>query len=204
MHIEARLFEFLTGFFVLSAVVYGVLTAMFQYGGVEWAGTTALILTAGLTLITGTFFRFVARRPTPGPRTTRTPRSVTAQASWAFQPAQLVADLHRPVGVDHGRGVALWLPWLIVAGVCFVLTTVGAWCSSTTPEPRSTDAPRLRVGPGRRERRTGTRSQSSTTSPVIRAVRSIRNGWLDNVAEARSVACRGHAADYATGVSREG
>ena len=62
MHIEARLFEFLTAFFILSAVVYAVLTAMFQYGGVEWAGTTALVLTAGLTLITGTFFRFVARR----------------------------------------------------------------------------------------------------------------------------------------------
>ena len=62
MHIEARLFEFLTAFFVLAAVVYGVLTAMFQYGGIEWAGTTALVLTAGLTLITGTFFRFVARR----------------------------------------------------------------------------------------------------------------------------------------------
>ena len=29
MHIEARLFEFLTAFFVLSAVVYAVLTAMF-------------------------------------------------------------------------------------------------------------------------------------------------------------------------------
>ena len=62
MHIEARLFEFLTAFFVLAAVVYAVLTAMFQYGGIEWAGTTALVLTAGLTLITGTFFRFVARR----------------------------------------------------------------------------------------------------------------------------------------------
>jgi hypothetical protein len=62
MHIEARLFEFLTAFFVLSAVVYGVLTAMFQYGGIEWAGVTALVLTSGLTLITGTFFRFVARR----------------------------------------------------------------------------------------------------------------------------------------------
>ena len=62
MHIEARLFEFLTAFFVLSAVVYAVLTAMFQYGGVEWAGVTALVLTSGLTLITGTFFRFVARR----------------------------------------------------------------------------------------------------------------------------------------------
>ena len=44
MHIEARLFEFLTAFFVLAAVVYAVLTAMFQYGGVEWAGVTALVL----------------------------------------------------------------------------------------------------------------------------------------------------------------
>ena len=62
MHIEARLFEFLTAFFVLSAVVYAVLTAMFGPGGVEWAGVTALVMTSGLTLITGTFFRFVARR----------------------------------------------------------------------------------------------------------------------------------------------
>ena len=62
MHIEARLFEFLTAFFVLSAVVYAVLTAMFANGGVEWAGVTALVMTSGLTLITGTFFRFVARR----------------------------------------------------------------------------------------------------------------------------------------------
>ncbi len=62
MHIEARLFEILTAFFVLAAIVYGALTAIFQYGGIEWAGTTALVLTAGLSLITGTFFRFVARR----------------------------------------------------------------------------------------------------------------------------------------------
>ena len=62
MHIEARLFEFLTAFFALAAVVYGVLTAMFADGGIEWAGVTALVMTTGLTLITGTFFRFVARR----------------------------------------------------------------------------------------------------------------------------------------------
>ena len=62
MHIEARLFEFLTAFFALAAVVYATLTAMFGNGGVEWAGTTALVLTTGLTLIVGTFFRFVARR----------------------------------------------------------------------------------------------------------------------------------------------
>ncbi len=62
MHIEARLFEFLTAFFALSSVVYGVLTGMFAKGGIEWAGTTALVLTTGLTVIIGTFFRFVARR----------------------------------------------------------------------------------------------------------------------------------------------
>ena len=62
MHIEARLFEFLTAFFALATVVYAVLTALFATGGVEWAGTTAVALTTGLTLITGTFFRFVARR----------------------------------------------------------------------------------------------------------------------------------------------
>ncbi|MCB0926271.1 MAG: cytochrome c oxidase subunit 4, partial [Mycobacterium sp.] len=62
MRIEARLFEILTGFFILAAIVYGVLTAVFEPGGLEWAGTTALVLTAGLAMIIGTFFRFVARR----------------------------------------------------------------------------------------------------------------------------------------------
>src|SRR6202163_3319873 len=62
MHIEARLFEFLTAFFVLCTVVYAVLTALFANGGVEWAGVTALVMTSCLTLITDTFFRFVARR----------------------------------------------------------------------------------------------------------------------------------------------
>ena len=61
MHIEARLFEILTAFFALATVVYAVLTAYFA-NGVEWAGTTAMVMTTGLTLIIGTFFRFVARR----------------------------------------------------------------------------------------------------------------------------------------------
>ena len=47
MHIEARLFEFVAAFFVLCAVLYGVLTTLFANGGVEWAGTTALALDLG-------------------------------------------------------------------------------------------------------------------------------------------------------------
>ena len=62
MQIEARLFEILTAFFALATVVYALLTAYFFPGGIEWAGTTAMVMTTGLTLIIATFFRFVARR----------------------------------------------------------------------------------------------------------------------------------------------
>ena len=104
MHIEARLFEFLTAFFVLAAVVYGVLTALFARGGVEWAGTTALVLTTGLTLITGTFFRFVARRLDTRPEDYEDAEiSDGAGELGLLQPAQLVADVHRAVGVGHRR-----------------------------------------------------------------------------------------------------
>jgi hypothetical protein len=55
MKVEARIFEIITAFFFISAVIYGV------WAG-EPIGTTALTLTGGLTLIIGTYFRFVSRR----------------------------------------------------------------------------------------------------------------------------------------------
>lgn len=61
MRIEARLFELLTVFFFGAAVIYTVATA-YSDKGVEWVGVTAMFFCAGLTLIAGTFFRFVARR----------------------------------------------------------------------------------------------------------------------------------------------
>src|ERR1700755_2017508 len=119
MHIEARLFEFLTAFFVLSAVVYAVLTAMFQYGGVEWVGVTALVLTSGLTLITGTFFRFVARRLDTRPEDYEDAEISDGAGELGFySPHSWWA-----AGVCPVVGVALWLPWLIAAGACFVLST---------------------------------------------------------------------------------
>ena len=106
MRIEARLFELLTGLFILATIVYGVLTKVFSHH-LEWAGTTALALTAGLTLIIGTFFRFISRRVDirpPGPRplsntTTSWPRPVrpSAQASPAIPaptiPTRIPANL---------------------------------------------------------------------------------------------------------------
>ena len=126
MHIEARLFEFLTAFFALAAVVYGVLTAMFAHGGIEWAGTVALVLTTGLTLITGTFFRFVARRLDTRPEDYEDAEiSDGAGELGFFSPHSWWPVLIALSFSTAAVGAALWLPWLIVAGICFVLFTAG-------------------------------------------------------------------------------
>jgi hypothetical protein len=125
MRIEARLFEILTGFFVLAAVAYGGLTAVFAPYGVEWAGTTALVLTAGLSLIIGTFFRFVARRLDTRPEDYEDADIADGAGELGFFPPHswwpiLIALAFSTAAI----GAALWLPWLIVSGVVMVLAAV--------------------------------------------------------------------------------
>ena len=128
MKIEARLFEILTGLFVLVSIVYGVLTAVFANGGIEWAGTTALVLTAGLTLIIGTFFRFVARRLDTRPEDYDDAEIADGAGELGFFSPHswwpILAALSFSVAAV---GAALWLPWLIAAGIVFVLGSVSGW-----------------------------------------------------------------------------
>ncbi|BBX52843.1 MULTISPECIES: cytochrome c oxidase subunit 4 [Mycolicibacterium] len=125
MHIEARLFEFLTAFFALASVVYGVLTAMYAQGGIEWAGTTALVLTTGLSLIVGTFFRFVARRLDTRPEDYEDAEIADGAGELGFYPPHSWWPLMIALSASvTAVGMAMWLTWLIVAGVCFVLVTV--------------------------------------------------------------------------------
>ena len=124
MHIEARLFEFMPRSSSLCAVLYGVLTALFATGGVEWAGTTALVLTGGLALIIGTFFRFVARRLDTRPEDYEGAEiSDGAGELGFFSPHSWWPILIALSGSVAAVGIALWLPWLIVAGVVFVLAS---------------------------------------------------------------------------------
>ena len=125
MRIEARLFEILTGLFVLASVVYGVLTAVFGHGGLERAGTTALVLTAGLSLIIGTFFRFIARRVDTRPEDYENAEIADGAGELGFFPPHswwpiLIALSFSTAAV----GAALWLPWLIFTGIVFVLASV--------------------------------------------------------------------------------
>ena len=55
MRVESRIFELLTIFFFVVGTIYLILSR-------EPAGSAALFLTGGLSLIVGTYFRFVARR----------------------------------------------------------------------------------------------------------------------------------------------
>ncbi|OBI17144.1 MULTISPECIES: cytochrome c oxidase subunit 4 [unclassified Mycobacterium] len=124
MKIEARLFEFIAAFFVLSAVLYGILTALFATGGVEWAGTTALALTGGLAVITGSFFWFISRRLDTRPEDYEGAEiSDGAGELGFFAPHSWWPILVALAGSVAAVGIALWLPWLIVAGVVFILAT---------------------------------------------------------------------------------
>ncbi|HVQ85981.1 MAG TPA: cytochrome c oxidase subunit 4 [Mycobacterium sp.] len=126
MHIEARLFEFIAVFFLFAALLYGVLTALYATGGEEWAGTTALALTAGLASIVATFFRFVARRLDTRPEDYEGAEiSDGAGELGFFAPHSWWPILVALAAAVAATGIALWLPWLITAGVVFVLAAVG-------------------------------------------------------------------------------
>lgn len=127
MRIEARLFEILTVLFVIITAAYGTLTSIFRHE-VEWAGTTALALTAGLTLIIGTFFRFVARRLDLRPEDFEDADIADGAGELGFFAPHswwpIMAALSFSVAAV---GAALWLPWLIAAGIVFVLASVSGW-----------------------------------------------------------------------------
>ncbi|HZA08544.1 cytochrome c oxidase subunit 4 [Mycobacterium sp.] len=123
MHIEARLFEILTAFFALATVVYALLTAYFA-GGVEWAGTTAMVMTTGLTLIIGTFFRFVARRLDMRPEDYEDAEIADGAGELGFySPHSWWPIFVALAAAVTAVAIALWLPWLIAAGVAFILAS---------------------------------------------------------------------------------
>ncbi|UGQ43459.1 cytochrome c oxidase subunit 4 [Rhodococcus aetherivorans] len=121
MKIEAKLFEVVTVFFVLVAIVYGVFTGLSRTG-IEWAGLTAIVLSAGLTLIVGTYFRFVARRLDTRPEDYEEAEISDGAGDLGF----FSAGSYWPIllaGAAAFAAVALafFQPWLIVLAVILIL-----------------------------------------------------------------------------------
>ena len=119
MKVEARIFELITAFFCLSVVIYGL------WSRGEPVGTAALTLSGGLSLIIGTYFRFVARRVRMRPEDDPNAEvSDGAGEMGFFSPGS-----YWPFGMALSAsvaGVALafgqW--WLLVIGIALILGTV--------------------------------------------------------------------------------
>ncbi|MGV0636132.1 cytochrome c oxidase subunit 4 [Mycolicibacillus trivialis] len=126
MHIEGRLFEFISAFFFITAIVYGFLTDRFGTGGIEWAGTTALALTGAMAMITATFLGFVARRVDVRPEDYEEAEvSDGAGELGFFSPHSWWPILCALAFSIVAVGIALWLPWLFGAGIVMVIAAAG-------------------------------------------------------------------------------
>lgn len=119
MKVESLIFNIIAVFSFGAAVVYGVWAK-------EPIGTTALVLSGGLTGMIGAFFWFVSRRIDARPEDRKD--SVMADGAgelgffspasyWPFTVAVCVAIL--------GLGMAFWYFWLMAIGASFLLIAVG-------------------------------------------------------------------------------
>ena len=119
MKVESRIFEICTVFFFLCAIVYGILSK-------EAVGIVGLTLTGGLSLIIGTYFRFVARRIPERPEDdTEAEVSDGAGEMGFFSPGS-----YWPIGLAAGAAllaisVAYWLIWAIVISTVVLIFMVG-------------------------------------------------------------------------------
>ncbi|GAA3437761.1 cytochrome c oxidase subunit 4 [Kutzneria kofuensis] len=119
MKIESRIFEVVAGFCFIMAIVYGIWAK-------EPVGIVALTLTGGLCLITGTYFRFVARRIPERPEDdTEAEISDGAGELGFFSPGS-----YWPVGIAAAAAIgalslAFFQTWMLVITVVLVLITVG-------------------------------------------------------------------------------
>lgn len=115
MRVEARIFELLTVFFIVLAVIYAVFSQ-------EPVGITALALSAGLTFIVGTYFRFVARRLALRPEDYGDAEVSDGAGDLGF----FSPGSYWPIGLAAAAGftglaIALYQPWMIVISVIVVI-----------------------------------------------------------------------------------
>lgn len=118
MKVEAKIFNIITFFFFLSALVYGLWAK-------EPVGTVALILVGALSLLIGSYFQFVARRIEPRPEDNPDAEiSDGAGELGFFSPGS-----YWPVGLAAAAGfsavaLAFFHVWMVVLAVGALLIAV--------------------------------------------------------------------------------
>jgi hypothetical protein len=119
MKVESRIFEIITVFFFIAAIVYTVLAR-------EVVGVVALFLTGGLSLIIGTYFRFVSRRLETRPEDN--PEAEVSDGAGDvgfFSPGSYWPITVAAAAAILGVGLAFFYVWLLVIGAVLLLFAVG-------------------------------------------------------------------------------
>jgi hypothetical protein len=117
--VESLIFNIIAVFCFIAAVVYGLWSH-------EPIGTTALVLSGGLTGLIGGFFWFVSRRIDARPEDRKDAEIADGAGELGF----FSPGSYWPMGLAAsaavlGLGLAFWYIWLVIIGICALLTTVG-------------------------------------------------------------------------------
>jgi hypothetical protein len=117
--VEALIFNIIAVFCFVAAAVYGIWSR-------EPIGTTALVLSGGLTLLVGGFFWFVSRRIDPRPEDRKDAEIAEGAGELGFFPPAS----YWPVGLAlsaalMGLGLAFFYTWLIVIAGAALFITIG-------------------------------------------------------------------------------
>ena len=119
MKVESLIFSGIAFFCIVAAVVYGLWSH-------EPIGTTALVLSGGLTGLIGGFFWFVSRRIDARPEDRKDAEIADGAGELGF----FSPSSYWPFAVGLsaallGLALAFWYVWLLALGVVSLLITVG-------------------------------------------------------------------------------
>ena len=119
MKVESLIFNIIAFFCIAAAVVYGVWAK-------EPIGTTALVLSAGLTGLIGGFFLFVSRRIDARPEDRKDAEIADGAGELGFfSPSSYWPFALALSAATMGLALAFWYSWLIIIGGVALLITIG-------------------------------------------------------------------------------
>ena len=119
MKVEALIFNIIAVFCVIAATVYG-------FWSREPIGTTALVLSGGLTGLIGGFFWFVSRRIDARPEDRKDADIAEGAGELGFFPPASYWPLALAASAGlMGLALAFWYSWLILIALAALLITIG-------------------------------------------------------------------------------
>ena len=119
MKVESLIFGIIAFFCVAAAVVYGLWAK-------EPIGTTALVLSAGLTGLIGGFFWFVSRRIDARPEDRKDAEIADGAGELGFfSPSSYWPFALALSAAMMGLALAFWFSWLIIIAGIALLITIG-------------------------------------------------------------------------------